>query len=149
MEKRRLEARKHRIWEVRVKYLTAFVIFLLILFSLKLFNVSPLDGAWHLKGSQLRLNVKGNKRMEAVVRTNVVDGDATVRLSYKLDKENHIITIEADESDIAAAAKGSMTKEGLKTEISPLMGTFTYRVKKDKMTLEDTDSKEKLTFVKK
>lgn len=146
------ENKRSRIWRI-VTLVTSILIVIVGIFLLtKLFTTNPLEGKWEDEDGAIVIDVQSNGKMTATVPDLSDEGSVEVELSYTMDKDAKVVTIEADEvvlKELADDSDGQFDQLTLENALDGITSTFDYSVDRDQLTLTEREYGDQFIFVEK
>lgn len=146
------ENKRSRIWRI-VTLVTSILIVIVGIFLLtKLFTTNPLEGKWEDEDGAIVIDVQSNGKMTATVPDLTDEEPVDVELSYTMDKDAKVVTIEADEAvlkELADDSDGQFDQLTLENALDGITSTFDYSVDRDQLTLTEREYGDQFIFVEK
>lgn len=144
------ENKRSRIWKRTTIISSVLIVVIAVYLLTKMFTSNPLEGTWESEDGAFLLKISSN----GVLFFDIPEfsGDAELKMSYVLDKEEKTISIHADEKDLKSFSEksdGQYTEEEVEGVVGAVTTTFNYSVDNSQLTLTEREYGEQMTFTRK
>lgn len=144
------ENKRSRIWKRTTIISSVLIVVIAVYLLTKMFTSNPLEGTWESEDGAFLLKISSN----GVLFFDIPEfsGDAELKMSYVLDKEEKTISIHADEKDFKSfleKSDGQYTEEEVEGVVGAVTTTFNYSVDNSQLTLTEREYGEQMTFTRK
>lgn len=146
------EDKRSRIWKRTTIISSVLIVVIAVYLLTKMFTSNPLEGTWESEDGAFLLQIRSNGVVFVDMPDISEDGDAGLKMSYVLDKEEKTISIHADDKELTGfleKSDGQYTMEELKSAVSSVTTTFNYSVDNSQLTLTEREYGEQMTFTRK
>lgn len=146
------EDKRSRIWKRTTIISSVLIVVIAVYLLTKMFTSNPLEGTWESEDGAFLLQIRSNGVVFVDMPDISEDGDASLKMSYVLDKDEKTISIHADEKELTGFLEksgGQYTMEELKSAVSSVTTTFNYSVDNSQLTLTEREYGEQMTFTRK
>lgn len=146
------EDKRSRIWKRTTIISSVLIVVIAVYLLTKMFTSNPLEGTWESEDGAFLLQIRSNGVVFVDMPDISEDGDASLKMSYVLDKDEKTISIHADDKELTGFLEksgGQYTMEELKSAVSSVTTTFNYSVDNSQLTLTEREYGEQMTFTRK
>lgn len=146
------EDKRSRIWKRTTIISSVLIVVIAVYLLTKMFTSNPLEGTWESEDGAFLLQIRSNGVVFVDMPDISEDGDASLKVSYVLDKDEKTISIHADDKELTGFLEksgGQYTMEELKSAVSSVTTTFNYSVDNSQLTLTEREYGEQMTFTRK
>lgn len=144
------EAKRNHIWKLVMGITTAVILVIAIFFLTRMFAGNPVKGTWANEDMDMKLEVKDGAATVTCAGL-LEDTSVKIRLNCTIDKDEKIITLQAEQSELEKVAESldeELSVEDIQAAISSLLTTFNYNIENGELTLTEREYGEELVFTR-
>ena len=148
---KRDEAKRTKLYQIISTSAFAVLVIIVAFFLFKMFTSNPLEGTWLSEDSDLKLSIKNNGTITVNIPELGEETDVKVKVEYAIDKEEKIITIKKNQSElekVAKASDGQYDADAIEAVLGSMLTSFDYSVDGEELTLTEREYGEQMLFTR-